>query len=240
MVVPFVEDARVVGKKLAERLKQPVPIDNMPGASAQIGAQFVVKTKLDGCSLFMTANTSHSANPSLYQSWRYDPIKDYTPTTRVGELPFALAIHPGVPVKTLKELISYGMLSFATPNSTSLVASETIKRMAGIEIVGVPYKASLQAMTDLVGGQVQMYVADFGSGMTMFKTDRVRVLGVTTAESTWLLPDVPPIGKTVAGFHLISWSGIFGPAGLPKPVVERLSTEVLAVLAEKEVQDKLA
>lgn len=251
MVVPFVAGsgtdaaARVVGQRLAERLKQPVLIDNKPGASAQLGAQFVAKAKPDGYTLFMTTNTSHSANPSLYQSLRYDPIKDFTPITRVGELPFALAVHPGVPARTLKELISYakanpGKLSYATPNSTSLVASETIKRIAGIDIVGIPYKASPQAMTDLIGGQVQVYVADFGSGMAMFKTDRVRVLGVTTAESTRLLPDVPPIGKTVAGFDLTSWNGIFGPAGLPKPVVERLNTEILAVLAEKEVQDKLA
>lgn len=251
LVVPFAAGsgtdavARTVGQKLSERLKQPVLIDNKPGASAQLGAQFVAKAKPDGYTLFMTTNTSHSANPSLFQSLRYDPIKDFTPVARVGELPFALVVHPGVPAKTMKELVDYaranpGKLSYATPNSTSLVASETIKRIAGIDMVGIPYKSSPQAMTDLIGGQVQVYVVDFGSGMSMLKTDKVRALGVTTANSSTILPSVPPIGKTVNGFDLTSWNGIFGPAGMPRPIVDRLNTELQAVLADKEVQDKLA
>jgi tripartite-type tricarboxylate transporter receptor subunit TctC len=251
LVVPFAAGsgtdavARTVGQKLAERLKQTVLIDNKPGASAQIGAQFVAKAKPDGYTLFMTTNTSHSANPSLFKTLKYDPIKDFTPIARMGELPFALVVHPSVPARTLKELIDHakahpGKLSYATPNSTSLVASETIKRIAGIDMVGIPYKSSPQAMTDLIGGQVQVYVVDFGSGMSMLKTDNIRTLGVTTAGSSKILPNVPPIGKTVIGFDLTSWNGIFGPAGLPKPVVDRLNTELQAVLAEKEVQDKLA
>lgn len=251
LVVPFAAGsgtdaiARTVGQKLSERLKQPVIIDNKPGASAQLGAQFVAKAKPDGYTLFMTTNTSHSANPSLFAALKYDPIKDFTPIARVGELPFALAVHPSVPAKSIKELIDYarahpGKLSYATPNSTSLVATETIKRIAGVDIVGVPYKSSPQAMTDLIGGQVEIYVVDFGSGMSMIRTDKIRTLGVTTAEGSKILPGVPPIGKTVTGFDLTSWNGIFGPAGLPRPVVERLNTELQAVLADKEVQDKLA
>lgn len=251
LVVPFAAGsgtdavARTVGQKLSERLKQPVIIDNKPGASAQLGAQFVAKAKPDGYTLFMTTNTSHSANPSLFAALKYDPIKDFTPIARVGELPFALAVHPSVPAKSIKELIDYarahpGKLSYATPNSTSLVATETIKRIAGVDIVGVPYKSSPQAMTDLIGGQVEVYVVDFGSGMSMIKTDKIRTLGVTTAEGSKILPGVPPIGKTVTGFDLTSWNGIFGPAGLPRPVVDRLHTELQAVLADKEVQDKLA
>lgn len=251
LVVPFAAGsgtdavARAVGQKLSERLKQPVIIDNKPGASAQIGAQFVAQAKPDGYTLFMTTNTSHSANPSLFKTLRYDPIKDFTPIARVGELPFALVVHPSVPAKTMKELIAYakanpGKLSYATPNSTSLVASETIKRIAGLDMVGIPYKSSPQAMTDLLGGQVNVYVVDFGSGMTMLKTDRIRTLGVTTKESSRILPGVPPIGDTVPGFDLTSWNGIFGPAGLPRPVVDRINAELQVVLADKEVQDKLA
>lgn len=251
LVVPFAAGsgtdaiARTVGQKLSERLKQPVIIDNKPGASAQLGAQFVAKAKPDGYTLFMTTNTSHSANPSLFAALKYDPIKDFTPIARVGELPFALAVHPSVPAKSIKELIDYarahpGKLSYATPNSTSLVATETIKRIAGVDIVGVPYKSSPQAMTDLIGGQVEVYVVDFGSGMSMIRTDKIRTLGVTTAEGSKILPGLPPIGKTVTGFDLTSWNGIFGPAGLPRPVVDRLNTELQAVLADKEVQDKLA
>ena len=251
VVVPFAAGsgtdsvARTVGQKLSERLKQPVLIDNKPGASAQLGAQYVAKAKPDGYTLFMTTNTSHSANPSLFTNLKYDPIKDFTPIARVGELPFALAVHPGVPAKTMAELIDYaraspGKLSYATPNSTSLVASETIKRIAKIDLLGVPYKSSPQAMTDLVGGQVQVYVVDLGSGMTMLKSDKVRTLGITTAEPSRLLPGVQPIGQTVKGFDLTSWNGLFGPAGLPAPVVERLNAELQVVLQDKEVQDKLS
>jgi tripartite-type tricarboxylate transporter receptor subunit TctC len=233
-----------VASGLAARLKQPVVVDNKPGANAQVAAQFVAKAKPDGTTLFMTTNTSHSANPALYKSLKYDPIKDFTPVARVGELPFALAVHPAVPARTLAELLDYaranpGKLSYATPNSTSLVAMESIKHIARIDVLGIPYKSSPQAMTDLVGGQVQVYVADLGSGMGMLKTDKVRTLGITTAEPTPLLAGVPPIGQTVKGFDLTSWNGIFGPAGLPPAVVQRLNTELQAVLADKELQDKL-
>jgi len=251
LVVPFApgsgtdSGARVISAKLAERLKQPVIVENRPGANAQVGALYVAKAKPDGYTLFMTTNTSHSANPSLYADLRYDPIKDFTPVTRVGELPFALAVNPALPIKTLTELIDYaranpGKLSYATPNSTSLVAMETIKHIDKIDIAGIPYKSSPQAMTDLIGGQVQVYVADFGSAINMLKSDKVRTLGVTTAQPSPLLPGVPPIGQTVKGFDLTSWNGIFGPAGMPPAVVQRLNGELQVVLADKDLQDKLA
>ena len=251
LVVPFAAGsgtdgvARTVAQKLSERLKQTVVVDNKAGASAQIAAQYVAAAKPDGYTLFMTTNTSHSANPSLFKTLRYDPIKDFTPIARVGELPFALAVHPGVPAKTLKELIDYarahpGKLSYATPNSTSLVTTETIKRMTGIDILGIPYKSSPQAMTDLIGGQVQVYVTDFGSGMSMIKSDKIRTLAVTTGTPSKIFPHLPTVGQTVPGFDLTSWNGIFGPAGLPRPIVERINNELQIVLADKDVQDKLA
>ena len=251
LVVPFAAGsgtdavARTVGQKLSERLKQSVVIENKPGASAQLGAVHVAKAKPDGYTLFMTTNTSHSANPSLFKSLNYDPIKDFTPIARVGELPFALVVNPSLPVNTVGELITYSKanpskLSYATPNSTSLVAMETLKRIAGIDIVGIPYKSSPQAMTDLLGGQIQVYVVDFGSGMSMLKSDKVRAIGVTTAEPSRILPALQPIGKTVKEFDLTSWNGVFGPAGLPRPIVDRINAELQVVLADKEVQDKLA
>jgi tripartite-type tricarboxylate transporter receptor subunit TctC len=237
--------ARAVAQKLSERLKQPVVVDNKPGASAQIGAQFVAKAKPDGYTLLMTTNTSHSANPFLIQNLKYDPIKDFTPVARVGELPFALAVSNALPVKTLAEFIDYAKanpnkISYATPNSTSLVASETIKRFAGLDIVGVPYKSSPQALTDLIGGQVQMYVVDFGSGMATIKSDKIRTLALTPAKTSKIFPDIPPVGATIKGFDLTSWNGIFGPADMPKPIVERLHTELQQVLADKDMQNKLA
>ena len=250
LVVPFAAGsgtdavARIVAQKLSERLGQPVVIDNKPGANAQIAAEAVAKAKPDGYTLFMTTNTSHSANPSLYQKLRYDPVKDFTPIARVGELPFALVVHNALPVKSMRDLLIYAKsnpnkLSYGTPNSTSLVAMETIKRIAGLDVVAVPYKASPQAMTDVIAGSIQIYIADLGSGMSMMKAERVRTLAITTAKPSALLPGVPPIAESVAGFDLTSWNGIFGPAGMPKPVVDRLNKELQAVMADKDVQDRL-
>ena len=251
LVIPFAAGsgtdfvARTVAQKLSERLKQPVVVDNKAGASAQIAAQFVAKSAPDGYTLFMTTNTSHSANPWMFKTLSYDPIKDFTPIVRVGELPFALAINPKIPAQTLQEFIDYakktpGKLSYATPNSTSLVAMETIKNIAGLDIVGIPYKASPQAMTDLISGQVQVYVVDLGSGMASLKSDRVRLLAVTTAKGSQSFPGTPSIGSVVKGFDLVSWNGIFGPANLPRPIVDKINTEMQAVFEDKEFQAKIA
>lgn len=251
LVVPFAAGsgtdgvARVVATKLGEQLGQQVLVENKPGANAQIAAVAVAQAKPDGYTLFMTTNTSHSANPNLYKNLKYDPIKDFTPVTRVGELPFAVAVGTHLPVKSLEELIAHakanpGKLKYGTPNSTSLVASETIKRMAGIDMVGVPYKSSPQVVTDLIGGQIDVYVVDLGSGLAMLKAGKIRGIAVTTANPSRLLPDLPPVARTLPGFNVTSWNGIFGPAGLPKPIVDRLNADILAVLAMKDVQEKLA
>ncbi len=158
LVVPFAAGsgtdsvARTVGQKLAERLGQPVLVDNKPGANAQVAAQIVTRVKPDGYTLFMTTNTSHSANPALYSNLKYDPIKDFTPVARVGELPFALAVHPSVPAKTLAEFIDYaranpGKLSYATPNSTSLVALESIKATLNKVESGAVFAYAVSALT---------------------------------------------------------------------------------------------
>ncbi|WP_298233076.1 tripartite tricarboxylate transporter substrate binding protein [uncultured Azohydromonas sp.] len=251
LVVPFAAGsgtdavARVVAKGLSERLKQQVLIDNRAGANGQIAAQFVASSKPDGYTLMMTTNTPHSANPGLYRKLRYDPVKDFTAITRVGELPFAVVVKPQLPVKSLPELIAYakahpGKLSYATPNSTSLVASETIKRLAGIDVVGIPYKSSPQALTELIGGNVDMYVVDLGSGAAMIKAGKVRTLATTTVKAVSTLPGIPPVSQTLKGFDVTSWNGILGPAGLPRPVVDRINAEVLAVLSDKGVQEQLS
>ena len=251
LVIPFAAGsgtdavARIVGRKLSERLKQPVLIDNKAGANGQIAAQVVARAKPDGYTLLMTTNTSHSANPSLVRNLSYDPIKDFTPIARVGELPFALVVNKNDPATSLKDWIERvkrtpGKNSYATPNSTSLVASETIKRIAGLDVVEIPYKSSPQALTDLIGGSIQMYLVDLGSGMGMIKAGTVRVLGVTTKDPLKAVPGAPPIASVVPGFDLTSWNGIFGPAGMPRPVTDKLNTELQAVLADKEVQERLS
>jgi len=250
LVVPFSPGsgtdavARQVASHLSQRLGQPVVVDNKAGASAQIAAAYVAKAKPDGYTLFMTTNTSHSANPHMFKNLRYDPINDFTPIARVGELPFALIVNPSVPANTVQELIDHvranpDKLAYGTPNSTSLVAAETLKYMTQTQMISVPYKSSPQALTDLVGNQIQIYVADLGSSWGTLKTDRVRTLGVTSAKGSSLLPGVPAIGQALPGFDLTSWNGIFGPAGMPQDIVDRLNAELQVVLQDPAVQQQL-
>ena len=236
--------ARIVAQKLSERLKQPVVVENKAGANGQIAAEYVKNAKPDGYTLWMTTNTTQSANPSLYKELRYDPVKDFTPIVFVGDLPFALVVNNDLPVKNLKEFIAYaranpGKISYATPNSTSLVGSETMKRLGKLDMVAIPYKASPQALTDTMGGTVHAYIVDLGSGLANMKANKVRTLAVTPRSGSKILAGVPPIASEIPGFDLTSWNGIFGPAGLPRDIVDTISRNVQAVLAEKEVQEKL-
>jgi tripartite-type tricarboxylate transporter receptor subunit TctC len=230
--------------KMGSILGQPVIVDNKPGASAQIGAQLVASAKPDGYTLLMTTNTSHSANPYLFQNLKYDPIKDFTPIARVGELPFVLTVNNDLPVKSVQELIDYakanpGKLSYGTPNSTSLVTTETIMYLSKIGMTQIPYKSSPQALTDLIGNQIQVYVVDTGSGMGMIKAGKVRPIGLTGNRPYAQLPNVPPIAKTIQGFDIVSWNGVFGPANLPKPIVDKVNAAIQEALKDKDVQAKL-
>jgi tripartite-type tricarboxylate transporter receptor subunit TctC len=251
LVVPFAAGsgtdavARIMATKMGSILGQPVIVDNKPGASAQIGAQLVASAKPDGYTLLMTTNTSHSANPYLFQNLKYDPIKDFTPIARVGELPFVLTVNNDLPVKSVQELIDYakanpGKLSYGTPNSTSLVSTETIMYLTKIGMAQIPYKSSPQALTDLIGNQIQVYVVDTGSGMAMIKAGKVRPIGLTGNRPYAQLPNVPPIAKTIQGFDIVSWNGVFGPANLPKPIVDKVNAAIQEALKNKEVQAKLA
>jgi tripartite-type tricarboxylate transporter receptor subunit TctC len=251
VVVPFAAGsgtdsvARVMATKMSSLLGQQVIIDNRPGASAQIGAQFVASSSPDGYTLLMTTNTSHSANPWLFQNLKYDPIKDFTPVARVGELPFVLCVNNDLPVKSVQELIDYAKanptkLAYGTPNSTSLVTTETIMNLAKINMIQIPYKSSPQALTDLIGNQIQVYVADTGSGMSMIKSGKVRAIGLTGNSSYSQLPNVPPIAKTLPGFDLVSWNGVFGPANMPKPIVDKLNSAIQEALMDRDVQSKLS
>ncbi len=249
LVVPFAAGsatdsiARVVSQALLERLGQPVIVDPKPGASGQIAAEFVAKSLPDGYTLFMTTNTSHSANPAMFKKLPYDPIKDFAPILLVGEVPFALVVNNALPVKTTAELIAYGKanpgkLSFPYASSTAQVAGETLRVMSGIEAVAVAYKSSPQAATDLISGQTQFYFIDFGTGLPHIKSGRMRALAATN-KRTELLPGLPAMSETLPGFALTSWNGVLAPAGTPKEIVTRLNTELRAVLARPELRERL-
>lgn len=246
LVVPFAAGsgtdavARLTAKYLGEALKQPVVVDNRPGANGTIAAEFVAKAPADGYTLFMTTNTTHSANPSLMKQLRYDPVKDFTPVSRMGNLPFMLVVSPSLPVKTLSEFVAYAKahpgMSYASGNSTGIVAGATMSKMAGLKMLHVPYKSTPPAMTDVIGGQVQVMFVDFAAGIANVKAGKLHALAVTTAQRSALLPDLPPLASEpeFKGFDITSWNGVFAPAGTPAPVVERLNHELVAIASNKQ------
>jgi tripartite-type tricarboxylate transporter receptor subunit TctC len=251
LVIPFAAGSatdaagRVLAQALAIRLGQSVIVDNRAGANGQIAAMLVSQSPADGYTLFMTTNSTHSANPHLYKSLPYNPVKDFEPIARVGTLAFMLVVNPDLPVANTSELIDYamahpGQLSYGTASTASLVGAETINAMAHTELVGIGYKASPQAILDLVAGRLQVMVADFATAMPQVRAGKLRVLAVTTATRSTLLPGVPPIGDTLKGFDMTSWNGLFAPAGTPKPIVARLAQETIASLAQSDVKDRLA
>ncbi len=251
LVIPFAAGSatdsagRLFAHELGSRLGQPVVVENKAGANGQIAAVAVARSAADGHTLFMTTNSTHSANPHLYKRLAYDPVKDFVPIARVGLLPFMLVVNPEVPARTTAELLGYakahpGALSYGTASTASLVGAETLNVMGGVSLVRVGYKASPQAILDLVAGRLQVMVSDFATAMPHVKSGKLRVLGVTTANRSALLPDAPAIAETLGGYDMTSWNGVFAPAGTPQDIVTRLEKECLAVLADRDVQARFA
>lgn len=250
MVVPFAAGsytdsvARIILPGIADRLGSTILIDNKAGANGIIGADYVAKAAPDGLTFLVGGSSVNSINPGVYKSLPYDPVRDLLPVVRFGLLPFVLVVHPGVPVNTVPELIAYakknpGTLAYATPNSSTLVGMETFKRVAGINILGVPYKSSPQAMLDLVGNHVQVLIADFATAMPHVRTGKARLLGVTMNQRSPLVPGAPPMSDSVKDFDLTAWTGLLAPAGTPPAVMNRVADAVIAVLGSKETQDRL-
>ena len=237
--------ARILAHELSQRLNQKVLVENRAGAFGQIAAEYVARSAPDGYTLFVTSNTSHAANPHLYRVLPYDPVKDFEPVLRVGMFPFMLVVTPSLPVNTTAELIDYarkrpGELSYGTSNSASLVAMETLKRLAKVTIEGVQYKSSPEAMLDLSAGRLQVMVSDFSTAIPQLKGGRVRALAVTSAQRSPLMPGLPPLAETVPGIDLTGWSGWYLPAKTPKPIVDRIARETLAILERPEIRTRLA
>src|SRR5688500_742964 len=239
IVVPFAAGgtsdvpSRAIGQRLTEEWKQPVIIENRPGAGANIGAEVVVKSAPDGYTL-LCASTIHTINPSLYSKLGYDPVRDFTPITLIAATSQVLAVHPSLPVKTVKEFIAYarkrpGELNYSSAGNGSQphLTSELFKSRTGISIVHVPYKGGPPAMTDLLAGQVALTFATAPSAVPHAKSGRLRALGVSTAQRISALPDVPTIAEAgVPGFEASGSNGLVGPAGMPPAVVERLNAAV--------------
>ena len=252
LLVPFAAGsgtdtvARIVAQQLAARLGQGVVVENRAGANGSVAATFVARAPADGYTLFMTTNTSHSANPSLMKSLTYDPVKDFSPVARMGNLPFLLVVDPKLPVTSVQELVAHakanpGKLTYASGNSTGIVAGATFARRAGIDILHVPYRSTPPAITDIIGGRISMMFVDITASLSQINAGSLRALAVTTAERSKLLPNLPSMQEAgVPEFDITSWNGVFGPAGMPPEVVQRLNRELAAIATDPEISKKLA
>ncbi|MBA3504909.1 MAG: tripartite tricarboxylate transporter substrate binding protein [Betaproteobacteria bacterium] len=254
IVVPFPAGgttdilARAVAQRLSETLGQPAVVDNRPGAGGNIGAELVAKAPADGHTLLMGTVGTHAINASLYSKMPYDHVRDFAPIILVAGVPNVLVVHPSVPVGSVKELIAYakanpGKLNFASSGSgTSIhLAGELFKTMAGVQMAHVPYKGSAPAVTDLLGGQVQLMFDNLPSALPHIKAGKLKALAVTSATRAAALPDVPTIAESgLAGFDATSWFGLLAPAGTPQPIIARLNNEVAKWLASAEAKEKMA
>ena len=232
---------RMLGTHLAKALGQPVVVDNKPGANGVIGAQEALRSTPDGYTLFYGSTTTLAANVAVMKKLPYDPGKDFVAVTMVSGIPFMLVVHPSLPVTTVAQLVALAKssrpaLSFASANHTGLVAGSAFARLAGVELLHVPYKASPAALTDLVGGQVSMMFVDVAAGLQLVKAGKLRVIGVTAASRSALLPGVPAIAEALPGYEIVGWTAMMAPAGTRPEVVRRIHLEVEKILVQPEVR----
>lgn len=238
--------ARLIGEELRAALGQPFVIDNRPGASAQIAATAAAKAPPDGYTLFLTSNSSHSVNPHIFKKLPYDPIADFTPIGGIAYFPFILAVNATLPVRTPQDLVSYaranrGKLFYAYGTPTVQIPAEALNRLQKLEAIGVPYKSSPAALTDVAGGQAQFLVVDLASARPHLQSGRLRALAVTTSRRTGLAPELPTVEESfgLRDFDLAAWTGLFGPAGLPREITDKLSVTLQQVLAKPAVAERI-
>lgn len=238
--------ARAIGERLSANLKQPVVVDNKPGAGTLVGAEFVAKQPADGYTLLMATSTTLGISPALYHPSPIDPVKDFAPIAQVGSVNFFLIANLGFPASNVKEMIALikanpGRYNYASVGNGSphQLFMEALKAEFGLDIQHVPYKGTPAALTDLLGGSIQVMFADATIAVPNIQAGKVKVLGTSAARRTTLLPDVAPIASTVAGFDWQAWQGIVAPAGTPPDVIAKLSFELQKIQVSPEFKDQL-
>lgn len=237
--------ARVLGEKVSSILGQPVVVENLPGATGQIAASNVARAAPDGYSVLITSNSTHASNQALYKKLSYDHIKDFEPVTTLGTITLALVVNPSVPAATTKEFIAYakanpGKLSFGAGSTSSRLAVEMLKTGAGVDILYVPYKSNPQAVSDLLGGQIQVMFADISTTLPQARAGKLKALGVSSAERSKLAPELPTMREAgIAGYELIAWFAAFVPAKTPAPIVATLNKAMVQAMGDQSVQTAL-
>jgi tripartite-type tricarboxylate transporter receptor subunit TctC len=238
--------ARLMGQWLSERLGQPFVIDNRPGAASNIATEAVARAAADGYTLLLSS-VNNAISATLYERLNFNFIRDITAVAGILRTPNVMVVNPSVPAKSVPEFIAYakanpGKLNMASPgNGTSLhVVGELFKMMTGVNMVHVPYRGGGPALTDLLGGQVQVYFTGTVSSIEYIKTGRLRALAVTTATRSEALPDVPTVSEFVPGYEASGWFGVGAPKSTPTEIIDKLNNEVNAALADPKMKARLA
>jgi tripartite-type tricarboxylate transporter receptor subunit TctC len=238
--------ARLVAPHLTEALGQQIIIDNRGGAGGTLAVTLLTQSTPDGYTLLMSAGGEIVIAPNLRSNLPYDPTRDIIPISRVGSSQLVLVVHPSVAAKSVKELITLakakpGSINFASAGSgsTAHLAGEQFKFLAGIDIVHVPYKGAGPALSDLIGGQVQMLISAYSSASAHIKAGKLRALGVTGTKRIASAPDLPTIAETVPGYEVLSWYGLHAPKGTPPAVISRLHRELATIIRKPEISERL-
>jgi tripartite-type tricarboxylate transporter receptor subunit TctC len=236
---------RIVLQELGKAMGQQFVVDNRGGASGSIGADSVAKAPPDGYTL-MVHSTTHVGNAHLYKKLPYDTLKDFASVGIISAQPGVLVVHPSLPVKNVKDFIALakskpGQILYSTSGNGSNphLSMALLSSMTGVNLIHVPYKGGGPQVTALMAGEAQASLATIASVVNQIRANRVKALGVTSAKPSRSLPGVPPIGETVKGYEMSPWIAVFAPAGTPKPIIDRLNSEINKVLAQKDVQEKL-
>ena len=239
--------ARAMEPQLREKLGQSLVIDNRGGAGGNIAAELTAKSAPDGYTLMMGTIGTHAINYSLYSKLAFHPVRDFTPVVLVGDSPNVLVINPRVPANSIQELIALaksrpGQLNYGSSGAGTSVhlSAELFATMAGVKIVHVPFKGATEALTALLGGQLDLMFASLSSSIPLIKQGRLKAFAVTGAQRSPSMPELPTIAEAaLPGYAAAAWYGLLGPAGMPQPVVATLAKAALATLATPEVKDRL-
>ena len=252
-IVPFAAGSatdqigRAFAAKMSETMGQTVVVENKPGVNGMLGADAVAKSAPDGYTILIGTNSTNAALKSLMKSLPYDQDTAFAPVAYMGSVPLIVTVNNDVPAKTLKEFVALakakpGNVTFGSASTSQLVSASVLASMAGIEMTNVPYKSGPAAMTDLLGGQIMMFSADFAVTVPQIKGGKIRGLAVTSTKRSPVVPDIPTVNEALGlkDYELIAYCAVFAPAGTPADIVNKLNAAVNAAAQSKDIQEKFA